>query len=58
MNNEKQVSDLDRFFKAKSVAVIGASATPGKIGYEVLRNLACFEYKGKIFPVILEEAKS
>jgi len=51
MNNEKQLSDLDKFFKAKSVAVIGASATPGKIGYEVLRNLACFEYKGKVFPV-------
>lgn len=44
-------SHLDTFFKARSVAVIGASATPGKIGYAVLESLAKFEYGGKVFPV-------
>jgi 3-hydroxypropionyl-CoA synthetase (ADP-forming) len=44
-------SSLVKFFKAESVAVIGASATPGKIGHEVLRNLSQYEYAGKVYPV-------
>jgi 3-hydroxypropionyl-CoA synthetase (ADP-forming) len=44
-------SSLARFFKAKSVAVIGASATPGKIGHEVLRSLSQHEYRGSIYPI-------
>lgn len=35
----------------KSIAVIGASATPGKIGYTVLANLVNQGYKGKIYPI-------
>ncbi len=42
---------LDMFFSARSVAVIGASATPGKIGYAVLESLAEHEYQGPVFPV-------
>ena len=42
---------LDAFFKPRSVAVIGASAKPGKIGHEILRNLALYEYKGQVYPV-------
>jgi len=42
---------LDAFFKARSVAVIGASARPGKIGHEILRNLALYEYKGRVYPI-------
>jgi 3-hydroxypropionyl-CoA synthetase (ADP-forming) len=45
------VSHLDTFFSARSVAVIGASATPGKIGYAVLESLTKFEYQGKVYPV-------
>jgi acetyltransferase len=30
---------LDAILKPKSVAVVGASATPGKIGYTVVINL-------------------
>lgn len=44
-------SYLDTFFDARSVAVIGASATPGKIGYAVLESLAMFQYQGRVFPV-------
>jgi len=44
-------NDLDNFFNAKSVAVIGASATPGKIGYEVLRSLSQYGYKGRVYSV-------
>jgi len=48
---EKASSGLDAFFKARSVAVIGASSKPGKIGHEILRNLALYEYKGRVYPV-------
>ncbi len=30
---------LEEFFHPKSVAVIGASTSPGKLGYAVLENL-------------------
>jgi 3-hydroxypropionyl-CoA synthetase (ADP-forming) len=42
---------LDTFFKAQSVAVVGASATAGKIGHAVLESLAKHEYRGEVFPV-------
>ncbi|MEM3072796.1 MAG: CoA-binding protein [Candidatus Bathyarchaeia archaeon] len=47
------IAQLDLFFKAKSVAVIGASSTRGKIGYEVLKSLCKGEYKGEVYPVTL-----
>jgi len=37
--------------RPKSVAVIGASATPGKIGYTVIDNLIKGGYTGKIYPI-------
>lgn len=49
--DEPDTSHLDLFFSATSVAVIGASATPGKIGNAVLDSLALHDYKGKVFPV-------
>ena len=42
---------LSNLFEPKSVAVIGASATPGKIGHIIVDNLIQGGYKGKIFPV-------
>jgi len=45
------VSHLDRFFKASSIAVVGASATPGKIGYALTESLIGHEYQGKVYPV-------
>jgi acyl-CoA synthetase (NDP forming) len=36
------------FFEPKSVAVIGASATPGRPGNDVIRNILANEYGGKI----------
>lgn len=38
-------------FHPKSVAVIGASRTPGKVGHEVLSNLTGGGFEGKIVPV-------
>jgi acetyl coenzyme A synthetase (ADP forming)-like protein len=38
-------------FDAKSVAIIGASRNPGKIGYVVLENFVKGNFKGKVYPI-------
>ena len=48
---------LDYFFNPRSVAIIGASRTPGKVGYEIVRTLKTF-YKGKIYPCLLYTSPS
>jgi acetyl coenzyme A synthetase (ADP forming)-like protein len=45
------VRDLDPFFKPKSIAVVGATPSPGKIGNIVIENLYSDGYPGKIFLV-------
>ncbi|BCY18437.1 acyl-CoA synthetase [Leptolinea sp. HRD-7] len=47
MNHE----DMNKLLKPKSIAVIGASATPGKIGYTVLENLQKSGYQGPVYPI-------
>ena len=42
---------MELFFTPQSVALVGASATPGKIGNSVLDSLAKHDYKGKVFPI-------
>lgn len=42
---------LDSLLTPKSVAVVGASATPGKIGYSVIKNLIDGGYAGAIYPI-------
>lgn len=44
-------SSLDKVLRPKSIAVVGASTTPGKIGYTVLENLIKGCYEGKIYPI-------
>lgn len=44
-------SYMDLFFNAKSVALIGASPEPGKIGNSVMESLVKHDYKGKVYPV-------
>jgi acetyltransferase len=44
-------SSLDRLFRPRAVAVIGASRREGSIGREVLRNLVDGGFAGKVFPV-------
>lgn len=45
---------LDGLFRPKSVAVIGASATPGKIGFSVVEALLNGKYTGDIYPINLK----
>lgn len=42
---------LNGLLRPKSVAIIGASNTPGKIGYSVVDNLIKDGYQGKIYPI-------
>lgn len=42
---------MDFFFNPASVAVIGASTKPGKIGYEIVRSLMDSEFGGNIYPI-------
>ena len=42
---------MDGLFRPKAVAVVGASSTPGKIGYTVVKKLIESKYEGKIYPI-------
>ena len=46
---------INKMLRPKSVAVVGASATPGKIGYTVVKNLIKDGYKGAIYPINQKE---
>ena len=42
---------FEHFFKPRGVAVVGASSTPGKVGFDVMRNLINSRYPGRLYPV-------
>jgi len=42
---------MEKFFYPKSIALVGASATPGKVGYSVLDSLVNHEFKGEVYPI-------
>ena len=42
---------LNKFFNPNSIALIGASNKPGKIGYELLKNILNSGFSGKLYPV-------
>lgn len=43
--------DLDPLFKPESVAVVGASSNPAKLGWHVMTSLIKGGFKGRIIPV-------
>lgn len=42
---------LDPLFRPKSIAILGASHKPGKVGYELLKNVIYAGFEGKIYPI-------
>ena len=42
---------MELFFQPKSVAVLGASGTPGKLGYVIIKNIADSDFAGEVYPV-------
>ncbi|MDO5575926.1 MAG: CoA-binding protein, partial [Fibrobacter sp.] len=51
MSVEGVASNMPAFFEPKSVAIIGASQNPAKVGYKILENLLRAGYTGTIVPV-------
>ena len=48
---------LNGLLRPQSVAVIGASNTPGKIGYLAVKNLIDCDYPGRVYPINPKEAE-
>jgi acetate---CoA ligase (ADP-forming) len=42
---------MDKFFSPKTIAIVGASAKPGKTGHEVLKNIINDKFSGEIYPI-------
>jgi acetyltransferase len=42
---------LESLFEPKSIAIVGASRTPGKVGHDVVENLLSSGYQGQILPI-------
>ena len=42
---------LEMFTEPRGVAVVGASTSPGKLGYQVLQNVIQYGYEGAIYPI-------
>jgi acetyltransferase len=42
---------MKKILSPQTIALIGASQTPGKLGFEILNNLIKFEFKGKVYPI-------
>lgn len=42
---------LKHFFRPRSIAVVGASRSPGKVGYDILRNIVHYGYDGSVYPI-------
>ena len=40
---------LKKFFEPKTIAVIGASNHPGKVGYTLMQKLS--KFKGEVIPI-------
>ena len=50
-SNSSERRDLSSLFNPKSIAVIGASKDPTKIGHVILKNLVEGGFSGQVFPV-------
>ncbi len=42
---------METFFTPKSVALVGASASKGKIGNSILDSLVNYDFKGEVYPI-------
>ncbi|RKS05751.1 acyl-CoA synthetase (NDP forming) [Nocardiopsis sp. Huas11] len=50
-SREEILESMERIFKPRSIAIIGASNEAGKIGNSVIRNIVDGGYEGEIHPV-------
>eukprot|EP00545_Synedropsis_sp_CCMP1620_P006927 CAMPEP_0119015334 /NCGR_PEP_ID=MMETSP1176-20130426/10834_1 /TAXON_ID=265551 /ORGANISM="Synedropsis recta cf, Strain CCMP1620" /LENGTH=727 /DNA_ID=CAMNT_0006968621 /DNA_START=157 /DNA_END=2337 /DNA_ORIENTATION=- len=45
------ITGIDALFNPASVAVIGASRTPGKVGHDIFHSILAGDYEGTLYPV-------
>ncbi len=45
------MNQLDAIFSPRSVAVVGASTTPGKVGHDIFVNILQGDFQGTLYPV-------
>lgn len=45
------MTGLERFFDPRSIAIVGASREPGKVGYELFAAMQRANYEGALYPV-------
>jgi len=50
-NKNSSLKDLNGLFRAKSVAIIGASSHSEKIGHQILKNIIAGGFIGEILPI-------
>ncbi len=48
---EVSMDRLDKIFSPGSVAVLGASSTPGKVGHDIFKNILDGGFRGTLYPV-------
>ncbi len=51
------IKQLDKIFKPKTIAAIGASDKKESVGYAVMYNLTHSDFKGKIYPVNIKHSE-
>ncbi len=44
-------NSMKKLFEPKSIAIIGASTNPKKVGYKILNNIVSVGFAGKIYPI-------
>ena len=57
VNHSSTARQMAEIFDAKSIAIVGASADPGKAGYQVLKTLLTMGYQGQVFAVNPKESE-
>ena len=51
------VSRLSSILKPKSIAVIGASTSPDKLGHEIMKNILDSGFQGAVYPINPKETE-
>lgn len=57
MQAKSNYSKLETLFNPRSIAIIGASNTRGKVGHSVMKNLLDAKFAGEIIPINIKETR-
>ena len=51
MSEVPPLKNLEGLFRPRGLAVIGASANPDKIGFQIMQNLIAGGFEGRLYPI-------